>query len=372
MGLLPVWLSSREPDRQWDWVLPVFWERGEGELRTFAVVPVFWKGRDSTVLFPFIWSLNRGDTLAVFPIYGRLRRGEDSVATLVLFPLYYGDRKGDYVRRWLLWPIFSWGGGGEESRQWGVFPLLTRKRIVEIDRLRRTERFSASALWPIFTWGRSTVRAVGPIEPGMAPVESTRDRLTVFPLIWARRNETRSFPPAPETPAPEATDPQRIEQDRGLTIFPLYWSSSDRQLTRRPPPEVGYSTANVTSRNWLLPLYTWDRTATGARLTVLWPFWSRRRGEDERQIEVLWRLFDMRSSETGDRRIRVLWRGYRDERAGEAREIDVFPFITYRSRGPDSARFQFLGGLVEWGADAGRRYLRLLYLPRWRLGPAAS
>ena len=334
LGVLPFYLGWREGDDHGTWVLPVYREREGGNTSMLVVFPFYWRGEDSRVLFPFYWSYDDGKTRVLFPIYGR-RKGGGSDFLLVLWPGYLRcSSDGEHFVHRVLWPLLKWGSDADGDSEFALWPLFG------------TEEYS---------WGSETYRR-----------EGCRN-WALWPLAWWGRSESTSRPKAREgsDTAPQPT----ITRSHYLDLGPLYWSRGSKTFELLENDEPGEQTGSE-YRNWLLPLYTYDRDTERTVFTMVWPLWRDLDTEEMDQYSLLWRLFDARYYANGDKRVSVLWRGYRNEKRGDVHKVDVFPFITWRRNGPETKRFQFLGGLFQLGAESGQRHMRLFYSPKIPLGKA--
>jgi hypothetical protein len=313
---IPVWRwrGSQDPDMGGIGVFPVYYDWRAGGRRGTWAMPVFWLRGDGKTrfltVFPLFWKW-KGSTV-LFPLFIR-NKSKSSDWLTVLGPLYWTSRYKDDRTHNVLWPVLQWGGDGDETSRFRIWPVFGRSRTsFESDRYTMWRR-DAWALWPLI-W-KSNYQAVGERFEG-----------------W------------------------------DFNVFPLYWSGKDsRWNTVKGEREDRH-------HNWLLPLYTYNRKNDKRVFTALWPVWRTSVSDEEDQYSVLWRLADARFYGDGDRRVSVLWRGYRDERHGEVRKLDMFPFISYRRWDPDTTRFQFLAGFFQLGKQDGQRHMRLLYSPKIPLG----
>ena len=321
-GLAPLWWAWGTEANRGFWFVPIWrWrETDNSDNGGLGVFPFYydWRTDDrrGTWAMPVSWLREDGETrfLTAFPLFAH-EKDEDSDWLTVLGPLYVTSRHDNDRTHNVLWPVLQWGGDGEENSRFRIWPLFGRSRAsFRSDDYTRWRR-NAWALWPL-VW-KSKYQAVG------------------------ERFEGRDF-----------------------NVFPLYWSGEDsRWRASEGKREDKY-------HNWLLPLYTYNRKDDKKVFTALWPFWRTSMSDDEDQYSVLWRLADARFYGDGDKRVSVLWRGYRDERRGDVRKLDMFPFISYRRWDPDTTRFQFLAGFFQLGKQDGQRHMRLLYSPKIPLGKA--
>ena len=328
-GVAPLVCRWRKGDQRGLWLLPVYHQKDGEQLEALAIAPFYWQFDDSQVLFPLYWSFDGGDFRMLFPLYGYRKGGHGKEWRMVLWPAYMGERDGDYREQHLLWPVLKWGNGGGK-RAFRLWPLVGVSRKSWRSARSEGRRRSLWLGWPVFWRGQSAG-------------ERTRRG-------GGNEQERR-----------------RTYTGTHLNLFPFYWSGTRDEWKKSADGGVGEMTRQD-YHSWLLPLYTYNRGLRKSVFTMLWPVWCCGRGEKEDQYSVLWRLVDVRRYANGDRRTTVLWRGFRDEKRGSTRKVDVFPAITYRRTGPDDVRLQFLGGLLGFGRQAGRPHLRLLYLPRIPLG----
>ncbi|MBN2309648.1 MAG: hypothetical protein JXR94_11785 [Candidatus Hydrogenedentes bacterium] len=326
-AIMPLLLDWRDGAERGTWLLPVYWGRESGKTKVAIVFPVFWRGANSVVVFPVYWDFKDSQLLVVFPLYGH-KKGDDKVWRAVLWPAYVMRRDGEYRSHDVLWPVLSWGGDGQDRKDF--------------------------RLWPLAGWRRSAHNC----EDGRQ--YCTRRQWALWPLIWRGRTEwDRGAAAAPSEPA--ADEVATHVESRYFDVFPLYWSECERTST------PGGGEQCDSAMNCLVPLYTYDRSPEETEFTLLWPLWRQAHTKEKDRYSVLWRVVDAQYFTGGDKRISVLWRGYRNERRGDTHDVDVFPFTSFRAA-PGRSRLQFLAGFFQYGKEDGQRYLRLLYSPRIPLG----
>jgi hypothetical protein len=333
LSILPFYLDWRDKDEHGVWALPVYWQGNDGDTDTLVVFPIYWQGEDHHVLFPFYWSYEDGKTRVLFPIYGRTK-GDDHDWLMVLWPGYMRSRNDNRTTHRVLWPLLKWASDEDGDSEFALWPLLG------------TENYS----WESETYDRKG-----------------RRNWALWPVAWWGRSESTS---RPKTSKDSDTKPQpTLTKRHHLNLAPLFWSRGSETfelLENDTPGEV----TDSEYRNWLLPLYTYDKNPDRTVLTAAWPLWRDLSTEEMEQYSVLWRLLDARYYANGDKRVSVLWRGYRNEKRGDVHKLDMFPFMSYRRTGAEKKRFQFLGGLFQLGAESGQRHMRLFYSPRIPLGKA--
>ena len=341
VGVVPFFLHWRRGARSGVGVLPVYCQRKGTRLTFLCVFPFYWQGKGYRVVFPFFWSLKQGKVTAAFPFYGQYTSGDDAWR-LFLWPAYTWSQKGAYRKHRVLWPLLSWGRDKADDWEFALWPLLGRTQRSREDehkgeRISRTRR----AWWML------------------------------FPVLWGGEVQVDRRPANQADKDPEEDPKEESEEDKGPTheerqyhnIFPLYWSGDS---TTWRTSETGEPLEVIEERGhrWLLPLYTFNRDKEGKAFSMLWPLWRAVHSDKQERHSVLWRIVDARYEPNGDKRVSVLWRGYRNVKHGETHKVDMFPFLSYRGTSPEDQRFQFLSGLAEFGRDAGRRYWRLFYLRR--------
>jgi len=370
-GLFPLYFAGRDYKTECLWIAPYFQIQEEGKVTTRVVFPVYWATKYSNVLFPFYYSLDEGKLKLLFPFYGRYR-GSDREWMTILWPGYIQKREEDYHEKSILWPLLTWGsdeakertnlhvvplfgnsrrykktenGDRTEKISWALGSLLYSDETIETKSGETVHTYTSKRFAPF--WGKDHSDSSGEVR------SSVRDDVSVlWPLIFFGNSEQSNWTEG------------ILHSSRHFHVLPFYISGTREGFKLSSKEEQGERTYEY-YKNWLLPLYTYERNPEKRVFTMLWPLWLHSDGEDENQTSLLWRLVDAGFKPNGDRSVSVLWRGYRDEVRGNTRKVDAFPFITYTRTGQDR-RFKFLEGFFESGREDGQGYLRFLYLPKIR------
>ena len=225
-------------------MVPLYWHRGNSEVS---------RAGSSLFVFPLLYRRvgPPGDGLAVFPLYGDMKKffGMDEL-TFVLFPIYARTRGSMGRSHHLLWPFFGWGAGGnagEDTWWFRAFPLIARS-------VREGHHDTHTYLWPLLS-----------ITEDLLYTDRPRSGFMVWPLYGALSRDQASGWAALYPLFSRYEDRLKGEGMENL-LYPFYgaWWGPDGEGWRLWPLH-GRSTYGPTrsgsylrSRFYLWPL-VWDR-----------------------------------------------------------------------------------------------------------------
>jgi hypothetical protein len=217
------------------------------------------RSRDYVDLFPFFWGQSRsGEPFGgFFPLGGvfrdRFSRDEIQYAH---WPLYTHIREGETETTHLLWPVFSFTGGGnrEGFRLW---PLYGREVQQGEGAYEKT-----FFLWPL-----------GHYQQRYLDTETPKTYVYLLPL-YARENSAN--------------------ENRIMVLWPFiqYYTESQFKYLQVdiPWPFVQYARGENTVALKLWPLITYRKVDDREKSSLLWPLFSQDKEEDEFKEEVLQRF----------------------------------------------------------------------------------
>jgi hypothetical protein len=365
--------DTRAPARERRVIFPVFWSGSDRSNRTYtAVFPLggeirgfFWMERVWFVLFPLYSESVAGDIRGhsvLWPFIG-WANGEDT-HRLRVFPFYgRAEKRGRWVRHFVLWPVWSsvrYTDERDRGRAFVLFPLVGR-----VDTAREQ-----TWMWlpPFFRFSRGEhdYRAVNcPWPFFQRRLGRGEDRLYLWPL-WGRKREPGRDTAFALWPVFSRGTVRRPEETiRSARALPFFFAES-----RRDPSSPRGKCHALYWKLWPLVSYRRDGGAARVRLLELWP--GRDLAPLERNYAPLWTLYS-RVSAGAALDEEFLWGLYRFRRAPEGARLSVFPLYASRSdTGAGTSEWNVLGGLAGARRDTLRRELRLLYFLRLRIGGAPA
>lgn len=386
-----------------DVLYPVFGHKSDGEsgsFHFFHLLSYDFGNRESgssnrSYLFPFFFygEEEQGEYKAFFPIHGTLYNwfGRDRIS-FTLFPLYSRtERKSTRIDN-VLWPFFARISGENESG-FKVWPIYGQSRKQGVYR----KKFF---LWPIFfseslrlnTENPKEVRAAWPfyikkdspkktsttvLWPFFSKVENREKDYVLWnapwPLVRVTKGEkyygTKILPFFSD----ETMDVKR-ERWYGWPIYKIEEMNSELLKRRRDRVlfflysdlfEVKHETGDSLRRIDFWPLFGYKKTNGVSHLHVLSllePFFPGNQSI-ERLWAPLWRVYQQKWDQQGNRVTSFLWNLYWSERQGERLAWELFPVIQYRKDSQTEKEITFLKGLVSYRKGADGKQLNLLYLP---------
>jgi len=264
------YIRSFDVEALWPLFAHYEWEKKGGVRGGHThVFPLFWSSwKDEigySVLFPFYWS-----------------HWTASTSWTHLFPLYGEYRKDDYIRTFLLDPLFSWGSDSKTG-EWDVdlfWPLI---------HFEGGSDKSAGRIAPFIFYGRSDDLDYTYIPPlyfhhHRAGRSGTR---IVFPLYWEHWKETGRRP-THRVVAPfygrfeweGAKGLNRLETAMGLywkyrgateadVVFPLYWDFRGKRSRTRLILPLWLEWENRSSRGEVLFPFYWNLGKTAGDVKTL-------------------------------------------------------------------------------------------------------
>jgi len=370
--LLPIWFHGRdEQGASYAALFPL-----GGEVRNILV-----QDRIRFFLWP-LWAQSRihdvQTTDVLWPIWSRTTTPDRHLEKFRVFPFYvWAKNVRQYEKHAVLWPLWTharYTHPKANGTAWVLFPLVGRVNLENqkgwmflppfIQQIRSEKMTRTYCPWPFFQR-----------ETGF------RERLVIWPLYGRRQDGAleRRFWLWPLI-VNEKNEWGFRKQNR-WSLIPFYHnvtqSENPRPAGRRRPPaqeSEPATPARVTAnRTKLWPLYSrnydLEKDAYRLRLLDLWP--AGHPPPVERSWAPLWTVLDYRVN-GADSDLDVLWGLYRDTRRGGARAFSLFPLWGHERTADDGARrWSVLKGLLAYDRTATNRQVRLLWLGRIRLQPAA-
>lgn len=378
------------------------------------------------LLFPIVFwgsSPPGGAYFAVFPLGGVTRDVLGDKFSFVLFPLFSYYRKGEYRRRDIVWPFFSFGGSsdGKHSllRVWPLYIHRSRKG--------RCDRYYV--LWPFFAWGRENMagkypvsywnffplygrkvmrdaegRTVASLDYGFLvslrrdnrPGQRAREWSLLLGLAkFSRTPKAREFRIWPFywrvlTYSSGKDGPQR-KRCRYRVLWPIIWVDADDreervskrdvivapfywQYRRRYAASDG-SRGETSRKTTLWPLFTHQRERGGERhFWVLSHGWNDSTEGFKRNYRAFFDFIQYHSRPDGEKETRLFWKLYHHKRGSKGRYLSLFSLFTYDGRKElgEEKSFSALFGLVKysWREQGGR--WRLFFIPLGGGNPPAG
>ena len=402
------------PVERREWLWPVGERRSDGQESTWRLLTAYGTDFDATkddsryrgAVFPLLFWGRDADGHgygAFFPLGGRLHEmlGRDRIFFL-LFPLYARDVKDAVTSHNVVWPLISWGRGGDVARL-RLFPLYGHS----VNRGSWTKRFICWPFWTSVDYDYTPEAGGGAILFPFYGRVRTPEQLTqwfVPPFFKVAHGHGQRLLHCP-WPVVQISHGdvdkcyvwplwgrKRIENVRsGFVAWPLgRWEHIERgqtTVTRRYLLPVVYSEttrvnagkSDVQNRSAdgvvqryvkLWPLFSYQQEADSARTRIpdLWP--AKRSGPIERNWAPLWTLY--RSQRKGDaKETDLLWGIYRSRRDPDGSTYrGVFPLYhhwTWRGQSP-GREWSLLGGLLSGKRYGGERRVRFLYLMDFHWG----
>ncbi len=346
-------------------------------------------------LFPFLFygEEEQGTYAAFFPVHGTLYNwfGRDRIS-FTLFPLYgRTERKGTRIDN-VLWPFFARISGEHESgfKAWPVYGQSRKEGVY-----RKT-----FFLWPVFfseslnlnTDNPQEIRAAWPFYLSKeSPKSSSRTILWPFfskvenrekgyvswnapwPLVRVTRGKTYHGLKILPFYADETMDVKRhrwylwpiykveemnselIMQRRDRILFFLY---SDRR-------ELKHETGDSSRRIDFWPFFGYQNSDGVSHLHVLSliePFFPGNQSI-ERLWTPLWRVYQQKWDQQGNRIVSLFWNLYWSERQDDRLAWELFPVVEYRKLSQVKTDISVFKGLFRYQKDLDGRQVNLFYLP---------
>ncbi len=349
--LLPFYFQGRDKDGiEYHAVFPL-----GGTIREFA-------GRDEIkfVLFPIrvTTKLNELQSSSwLWPVFSRTTG--DNVDMKRVFPLYGRyTRKGDFERKFILWPIWTqvrYDYPKSHGKGFILFPLFGHVKL--------SDQTTWWVLPPFFryTKGITNDRIYAP-WPFVQYSRGELDKLFLWPL-WGHKKTAgleRSFYLWPIFWNEHVT---RGEEVQHRVIVAPFFQNMKSSVPARPEEPARLRTQKL----W--PLYSYRRAGEESRFRILelWPFGDA--AAVERNWAPWWSLVSRtRQGENRDRE--VLWGLYRQQaRADGGRYWSLFPLFDRFCEGDGTRGWSVLKGLLGSEGDDSHRQFRMLYFLRFGHAP---
>ncbi len=344
----------------------VFYDRHEARDSTFAVFPLGGRlvnrfGRDEIrfALFPLYGATRKGTTQTtniLWPVFARIRgENESGIKAWPLFGI--SEKEGVYRKRFFLWPFFFFYeldlDGENPRRKWVFFPFYS------IDTSPR--RDTAVVLWPFFSYREDR-------EAGYKEWDFP------WPLFGVSRGPERHG----SRFLPLFSDEQRGDKHKRWILWPLFKAETtvSDQMERRQHrvlfflyqdlEERFYSEEGIRKRRVALwPLFHYRQQRGVSRLDLVAlvdPFFPESAGV-ERNWAPLWRIYQAKWDNHGNRAESLLWNLFWQERRPDAFAMELFPLFSWRENPSAETEFSLLKGLIRFRSEGPRRRLSFFFLP---------
>ncbi len=366
LHLLNYDFGNRESgSRNRSYLFPFFFYGEEDQGRYLAFFPFHgtlydWFGRDriSFTLFPLYSRFERNSTRVdnvIWPFFSKTT-GEDE-SGFKIWPVYGASRKeGVYHKKFFLWPFFFSHSTGlntdNPSELRAVWPFYVRSESPHSS--------SLSLLWPFFS---KTENRIKDYETWNAP----------WPFVRVTKGERYYGLKILPFFADETMDVKR----QRWYLWPLYKieEMNTELLTRRRDRVLFFLYSDVREIKWetgdslrridFWPILTYKHSNGVSHLHALSLFEPFFPGNQsiERLWSPLWRVYQQKWDQQGNRVISVLWNLYWSEKQGERQAWELFPFIEYRKESVQEMNVRFLKGLISYQRNSDGKKLNLFYLP---------
>lgn len=384
-----------------DVLYPLFGARNKGDSSNFNLFHLLSYdfgekesgSRNRSYLFPFFFygEEEQGGYGAFFPVGGTLYNwfGRDRI-TFFLFPLYgQTERNGTTIDN-VLWPFFARISGENESgyKFWPLFGQSSKEGVYE----------KSFFLWPIF-FSESLKQDTDEPEERRAAwpfyvSKETPKKSTTFVLwpFFSRTEDREKDYLSWDAPWPlvRVTEGEKYHGERCLPFFadetrdayrkrwyfwPIYKIEElksdliDRRRDRvlfflySDIHETRFETGQTKRRIDFWPLFGYKRingVSSLHVLSLLEPLFPDNEGI-ERLWAPLWRVYQQKWDEQGNRVVSLLWNLYWYEKQGNRVAWELFPLLEYRDESANDQEFSFLKGLLRYRSTASGKQLNLFY-----------
>jgi hypothetical protein len=306
-------------------------------------------------------TINSQKTHSVLWPIGSYTRGGGVLKYRVL-PLYgRSSYKGQWVKKFVLWPFYSsvdYNYPKSKGSGFVLFPLTGHVKL--------TDQETWMFIPPFFRWtqGGKMDKLNGP-WPFIQYSSGAADKLYIWPL-WGYRNQEADKSWFCLWPLFWGRETEYAKYNRSMfRLVPLIHYEWDKPRVTNAPPATATRPAACGRYFQLWPLFSYLREDTNSvtRFLDLWPF--RRMAPMERNYVPLWTLYsrERAGTATSDE---LLWGMFRRTKVGGHTEhVSVFPlFSVSRNPAGDSRRFSCLLGLCQYERKGLDRRWRLLYFLR--------
>ena len=354
LTLTPLWSAGNTGEARWSALLPLYYQSANAAKKTRRVLTplVGWsespdKRRWTAVplLSSIAWGRGEKDVWVLGPL-AHARWGGDNVQHHAL-PFYYYDRN----RKLFLSPLVS----RQSKKREGFLNLLmllahySHKKDGEKEfqfllpltsvRWGARDGSSGTRLFPLFARDKSVFDRPEIVRPKYkrGAMKGWRKTLTIFPWMAFTRGEHTT------QPLKGSGGRTTRHEQHDCSLWPL-WSNTSANVTSTAADQKAEGKQSFRKRDFSLLGWLYDYELREGKMA---------RGKPK--------------SGTRHVRQRVLVGLVHDERFGDDRSLDVFPFITWDSKADGYRKASFLWRLYrnERTADGGRK-LDLLFIPLLR------
>ena len=317
--LTPLVGWSESPDKRRWTVVPllssVAWGRGEKDVWLFGPIAHARWGGDNVQhhALPFYYH-DRNEKLFLSPLFSRQSKKDKSFLNLLMLLAHYSHKDDGEKHFQFLLPLGSVRWGAENGS-------------------------SATSLFPLFGWKKSVFDHPEIVQPKYkrGARKGWSKSLSIFPwLTFTRREHTIQ-------PLKDSDGHTTVNRARHSSLWPL-WDYRSANVASTAPDHKAEGKQSFHTRDFSLLGWLYDYELREGKLVKGKP-------------------------EPGTRHVRqrVLVHLVHDERFGDDRSLDVFPFFTWDSKADGYRKASFLWRLYrnERTADGGRK-LDLLFIPLLR------
>jgi hypothetical protein len=376
LGLLSYGFGEKEADKSEDeafnskryYLFPFLFYGEEEQGRYFAFFPFGgtlynWFSRDHIffTLFPLYSQTERKGTQVdnfLWPFFARISGENES--GYKFWPIYGASRKeGVYRKKFFLWPIFF----SESLKLNTDNPKEVRAAWPFYIRKDSPKKSSRTVLWPFFSKVENREKEYVTWNAPWPLVRVTKgDKYHGLKILPFFSDETMDVKRERWYLWPvykiEEMNSELIMRRRDRVLFFLY---SDVR-------EVKYETGDSLRRIDFWPFFGYKNVNGVSHLHLLSlvePFFPNNQSI-ERLWSPLWRVYQQKWDQQGNRVVSLLWNLYWSEKQGDRLAWELFPIIQYRKDSQAESDISFLKGLVRYRKGLDGKQLNLFYLP-WGL-----
>jgi len=386
-----------------DVLYPVFGHRREKGINRFHILHLLkydygapeTGSRNRSYFFPFLFygEEEQGKYMAFFPIHGTLYNwfGRDRIS-FTLFPVYSRTERDSTRIDNILWPFFARVSGENESgfKAWPIYGQSRKENVYRKKFFLWPIFFSESldldtdnpremrAVWPFYVKEDSPNRSSRTILwPFFSKIENREKGYVVWHAPWPLVRVTKGEKHHGLRFLPFFSDETIDVKRHRWYLWPLYKiEEMDTELMMRHSHrvlfflysdvrEVKYEVGDSMHRIEFWPLFGYKNT-NGVKhlhvLSLLEPFFPEKVAI-ERLWSPLWRVYQQKWDQKGNRAVSLLWNLYWSETQGDRLAWELFLIVKYIKKSEEESDLTFLKGLVRYRKGNSGKQLNLFYLP---------